>query len=151
MQWRSPPKTDDEFVETVRKSVTRFDRLRTWSIVLLGLIPLLPVVILLIVLMNLAGMLDILAKGGGNPNAPLAWAGFALGALMGWWVGQSIHSALTQMAQITSGYRTERLLLRYYDAYQEHCGEESSSVNHDDDPEDRHSSCEFLPVNISPR
>jgi hypothetical protein len=131
MQWRSPPKTDDEFVETVRKTVTRFDRWSAWSIPMVAIIALSPIVMASLLVTGLMRMLDLMAKGGGNPNAELAWMGFGVGALLGLALGQSAHSAVTQIALIVSGYRTERLLLRYYDARQDSLEDEPSSPDDD--------------------
>ena len=138
MQWRSPPKTDDEFVETVRKTVTRIDRWRAWLILFFAVLILVPAAATLIMLAHLEGMLQQFANQGIQPNAETVWWFLSLGAAFGLGLGHSVHTFLTQVALITSGYRTERLLLRYYDAYQERCGEESSSYNHDNDPEDSH-------------
>jgi hypothetical protein len=139
MQWRSPPKTDDEFVETVRKTVTRFDRWKPWLILLVAVLNLAPVVGTLILLALLEGMLQQFANLGIQPNAKHVWWFLSVGVAFGVGIGHSIHSFFTQLAQFVSGMRTERLLLRHYGAHQEHRGEESSSLSHEDHSEDSHS------------
>jgi hypothetical protein len=138
MKWRSPPKTDDEFVETVRKTVVSFERWKPWLIPLIAVLCFAPVLTFVMMFQFLSALLDLLANAGGNPNRPFAWAGFAIGLPVGMSVGVSIHSAFAQFGQIMFGLRTERLLLRYYDAYQHNSGEESPSNNQDDHSEDRH-------------
>jgi hypothetical protein len=138
MQWRSPPKTDDEFVETVRKSVTRFDRWKMWWLPLLAVLQLAAVVGILMMVSHLEGMVEQFANPGINPNAPFVWGFFSVGMVFGLMFGHSVHSLFTLLAQFVPGMRTERLLLRYYDAYQHNSGEESPSNNQDDHSEDRH-------------
>ena len=119
MQKRSPPKTDDEFVESVRKTVARFDRLRTWLIPLLAVLHLAPVVGMLIVVTFFHGMNERIANPGNNPKTQIVWLYFTMGVGLGLTVGHGILSCFTLKAKFVSGMRTERLLLRYYDAYKD--------------------------------
>jgi lipoprotein signal peptidase len=131
MRWRSPPKTDDEFVETVRKTVTRFDRWSAWSILFFAVLTLAPAAATLIMLAHLEGMLQQFANQGIQPNARHVWWFLSLGAAFGLGLGHSVHLVLTQVALIISGMRTERLLLRYYDACQDSLEDDPSSLDDD--------------------
>jgi hypothetical protein len=131
MQWRSPPKTDDEFVETIRKTVTRIDRWRAWLILFFAVLALVPAAATLIMLAHLEGMLQQFANQGIQPKAETVWWFLSLGAAFGLGLGHSVHTFLTQVALIGSGYRTERLLLRYYDACQDSLEDDPSSLDDD--------------------
>jgi hypothetical protein len=136
MQWRSPPKTDDEFVETVRKTVTRFDRWKPWLLLLVAVLHLAPVVGTLILLALLEGMLQEFVNLGIQPNAKHVWWFLSVGVAFGVGIGHSVHLFLTQVALIVSGYRTERLLLRYYDACEDSSENEPSTPDSDEEAAD---------------
>jgi hypothetical protein len=133
MQWRSPPKTDDEFVETVRKTVTRFDRWKPWLLLLVAVLHLAPVVGTLILLALLEGMLQEFVNLGIQPNAKHVWWFLSVGVAFGVGIGHSIHSFFTQLAHFVSGMRTERLLVRYYDACQDSSEDAPSSLDDEDE------------------
>jgi hypothetical protein len=136
MHWRSPPQTDDEYIETIRKTVARFDGGSRWFIPLAVLIAVAPILLILMVVELIRGMLRFAAVGGGNPNAELTWACFAFAASLGFFAGHWVHSAISQLFLMFSGYRTERLVLRYHDAFQARLDAEPETQHGDDDADD---------------
>lgn len=130
MRWRSPPETDDEYIERIRKLVKSHDRWKRWSAPLVVLVALSPVVMLVLMMQALVGFLKLLGNAG-QPNIPLAWVGFGFGALLGLGLGQHVHSAMMNLFQFFTGQRTERLLVRYYDAFQSSLDEPDPTTDSD--------------------
>lgn len=128
MRWRSPPETDDEYIERIRKLVSWYDRWKWLAAPLVAVIAVAPVAMAIILANSLVGFIN---RMGNNANAQLIWAGVAGGVIMGAGLGQVLHSALAQLQQLFTGQRTERLLLRYYDAF--HSSLEETAPASDDD------------------
>lgn len=136
MRWRSPPQTDDEFIETTRKTVARFDGGRWWFIPLAVLFAVAPIFVILMVVELLRRMLRFFAAAGGNPNVEFTWVCFAVAASLGLSAGHFVHSAIFQLHQMYSGFRAEKLLLRYHDALQASFDDEPETQHGDDDADD---------------
>nr|MBA3354103.1 hypothetical protein [Blastocatellia bacterium] len=111
---RSPKLSDDEFVERLRRGIGSFDRFRPWIILFwlglaIGIAPAL--------LWAWNGAMKIAALGNlGQPaNAGVIGFGLIAGVGMGIAIGNFADRVVGQLLQAVWGYRTERLLVRYYD------------------------------------
>lgn len=129
MRWRPPQLNDDEFVENIRKRVARMDRDRPGAMAAL-------VVYGIVLSGGLIALVQFLARLPGNPNVPLVWAGFILGLIVGTAVVRILQDSITAITQLISGLRTERLLLRYYDAFHQSLGNISIEAGSPDLPSD---------------
>jgi len=101
--------SDDEYVEMIRKR-DRVLRKLWWMWLALG-------ILVIVCLIIFSYSLETIRESFG-PDDTLTIGGFILGALFGFmyagiWVQGAI--ALKNYVDSRSGYRTERLLLRYYD------------------------------------
>jgi fatty acid desaturase len=106
MPLRKLPLSDKEYVERVRRSILWYDRFR-WLMVVFYLAATAALVSLGFIL------IDFVLRG----PMPGAWAGFAFGGLLGLLLGKLTHKVGHGLAQALDGAnRSERLLVRYYDA-----------------------------------
>ena len=99
--------TDLEYVARIRRSVELWDRYRValvgLSVALLGAaVWILP-----------KGIQLLIGLIGGNAGPRLV--GFATGAFLGLAAGHILHSTVNLLIMGLAGFRTERLLLQYYD------------------------------------
>lgn len=129
MRWRPPQLNDDEFVENIRKLVDRTDRDRPGATTNI-------VVWFLVVCGSLILLSAIQAPLPGNPNGPQIWAGFIAGITVGATMVRALIEAISHVFQLHSGLRTERLLLRYYDAFHQSLGNISIEAGSPDLPSD---------------
>lgn len=115
MAFLSFPKrlSDDEYIEKLRRSMEFWNR---WRYVMLianiGLIIAFGVV-------AERGVMFVLNMALPPGNAPANWplAGFVCGATMGMAMGWFSWHSLQQLIEAIGGFRSERLLLKYYDAF----------------------------------
>ncbi|MBI3463717.1 MAG: hypothetical protein HY000_11775 [Planctomycetes bacterium] len=101
--------SDHEVVDRTRRSIAQFEHARPWLVLLYCLILAAYVWVWTMIIQVLVGL-------GQQPNAP-PWllalvAGIPLGMMMGWMV----HGVSYGLFMILVGLRTERLLVKYYDA-----------------------------------
>ena len=112
--------SDDEYVETLRRSVATADRWRFWLI-------LLQAVVLITVVAVFATFIPNLIWFAKPANIPIAFFGLAMGTMIGFSFGWMIHNILSTLLSVLTGMRTERLLIKHYDAVKVHEREEQES------------------------
>lgn len=101
------PVSDEEYIERVRSSIARWDRLRIWLLFLYG------AGLVAVVWALVYGIAAIWGIVPGNAGLPLL--GFAVGTVIGYMFGWVLSHLLDGIVHGLSGFRNERLLLRYYD------------------------------------
>jgi hypothetical protein len=98
--------TEAEFVERVRRGIARYDRLRRALVVLYG--------VLALALLGLLVAVSEFIRGGQWPGlGPGFGVGLVLGSSLGLLAIKIAHGLVSAFCQ---GGRTERLLVKYYDA-----------------------------------
>ena len=110
--------TDDELIANIRKSIRFLDRFRLWWI-------LLNVGTLVLGILTFTEAFNLVVRlVGGNANP--AMLGFSTGAIIGLSASIMVHQILHNLLYAVSNFRSERLLLRYHDAFNE------AKADHDD-------------------
>jgi hypothetical protein len=102
--------SDDEYIERARRSVARLERYRFWWYLYFVILLLGAAWLANKFLQVLLGMLG---------NAPAVWAGFATGAAMGLVFSSLVYGMFHSAIQFMVGFRSDRLLVKYYDAFRE--------------------------------
>jgi hypothetical protein len=101
--------SDEEFIERLRTSLATWDRLRRRLFVIYVLSGVVIVGLLIAVCLLLANLLRLGMQGQN--------AGFALGVILGLLLGELAFKVVYGLVDsLSGGYRSERLLIRYYDA-----------------------------------
>ncbi len=100
--------SDDEYIDSIRRTVAASDRIRLWVILFnIGLI--------LVLLWIYSQMILLLARM--LPQvAPFLISGFLLGTILGVGFGTFLSSLVHNLFNTVGGCRTERLLLQHIDA-----------------------------------
>ena len=102
--------TDDEYIARLRRGIDQWDRWKYVSV---------PVVLAVVAFMGwgLAEGVQKMIMMAQPGNVPNAWTGIILGGAIGISIGFFIQILLNSFfAPLLHSYRTERLLLKYYDA-----------------------------------
>lgn len=111
--WRAEPLSDEEFIERTRAQLHRRDRYRRLIAGFFGSLAL----VLLVTVTQLVGRLANF--GGLVANRGPIIAGLAFGGLLGFAFGMCAHGIFQGLSLILSDRRAERLLIAYYDAFQQ--------------------------------
>ena len=99
--------SDDEYIIRLRRSMASLDRHRKWYVATYALL-------ILTVGWIYAKVVEVIFDA--VPNIPFALGGFVMGAVIGLSCGWMISAMLHAMSSSVSGFRSERLLLKYHDA-----------------------------------
>lgn len=105
---------DERHIERLRRTLISFDR---WAGFLKGLYLLAALVFLVTIVATLVHLAE-LGRFFGKIGAGIT-PGFLLGVLIGFGSGFLAIKVLHGLIEVFTGLRNERLLIRYYDAYQE--------------------------------
>jgi hypothetical protein len=102
------PRSNDEYIERLRRNVAQFDRWRPWILGLYGIAAVLffAGLFMCVVIFERVGLLAQL---------PLRWHGLLLGIVIGASIGVSAIKIAHGLGSMLFGLRNERLLVRYYD------------------------------------
>jgi len=102
------PRSDEEFVEQLRRSARQFEVMTKLMVVYMSLI--------LVAILGALGMALYMAlKGRFGPN--IAWSAIAL--MFGVMIGSAIHMCINLIMTFLVANRVRKLLIKYYDAIQE--------------------------------
>jgi hypothetical protein len=104
--------SDAEYIASLRSQIGFVGHLRPWWILLnLGMLA-----ALIWITRDAAGLILGLVN-------PPQWAilGFSTGAMLGFFVGFVIHEIFRNLIFAIGNFRSERLLIHYYDAFNEEC------------------------------
>jgi len=116
-----PRESDEEYIEKLRRSLDRWERLRPYGVAASGLI-------LIIFGWLYLEMIDWVLHLGKEVNPRHALLGLALGFTLGLAFGWAFHSALRGLFMFASPHqRPERLLLKYHDALLEVIAEKAEA------------------------
>ena len=122
LPWQHIP--DDQFITNIRKSIRFLDRFRMYWI-------LFNVGFLVLACWTFAEAFRLVVGfGGGNPNPAIL--GFSTGATIGLSASCIIHQILHNLIYAFANARSERLLLRYYDAFKDDQSNEYEVHDHDE-------------------
>lgn len=108
------PVPDDEYIDGLRRIMRFWNRWRYFFLVAnIGLV----IAILFLVDRGLEFLMDMALPPG---NAPFNWplVGFVSGAMLGMAIGWFFLHAIHQLIDSIDGLKSQRLLLKYYDAYE---------------------------------
>lgn len=123
LPWRHIP--DDELIANIRKSIRFIDRYRLWWILAnVGML-------VLGIWISIEAFRVVQGIGIGNANP--AMLGFSIGAMIGLSASCTMHQLIFNVLSALANFRSERLLLRYYDAFNE--GKADQDGFRDDDDE----------------
>ena len=112
-RWPWTPVPDEEYISATRRVLSFWDRIRLWMIFLyLGLL-----IGLGILLEKGANLLQALAAPPGNAQIRWDLLGFVFGAVVGCCMGGLLQKVVHGLTTSIGGFRSERLLLKYYDLY----------------------------------
>jgi hypothetical protein len=109
--WKPIP--DDEYIDRLRSSMRFWNRWRYFFLVAnIGAV----IAIVYLAERGLRFLMDMALPPG---NAPVNWplAGFVCGAMLGMAMGWFFWHSLHQLIESIDGMQSQRLLLKYYDAY----------------------------------
>ncbi len=104
----SPDRSEDDYIEGVRRNLAQFDR---WRPLVLGLYGIAAVVFVGGLILSVV----IVEKVGWFAQVPLRWHGFVFGLMLGATLGLSAVKVAHGLGLMLFGLRNERLLVRYYD------------------------------------
>lgn len=111
--------SDAEYVANARRQISVIGRIRPWFIVL-NVVML--VALIWIAQHSVAMLIDMVR--------PPQWAviGFGTGVGIGAFVGFSLHEIAFNLIFAIGNFRSERMLIRYYDAFNESIGISNAAV-----------------------
>jgi hypothetical protein len=123
--WLFRKSSDDEHIERLRRELARLDRLRPWIIAFFAIMTVAYVWLLVKIGQSLNDFGQPPNNGLPNNNplpnniALLNWAGFMLGASFGAVMGLIALKLIHGLMSFVLGRRSERLLVKYHDAFRE--------------------------------
>jgi len=100
---------DDKYVAKLRRTIAWWDRWRYWMI-------LLHVILLACVSWMTVRLSQTLLELAEPEDVPFTIVGLLLGAVVGFSFGWMFYGLLQGLVTAISGFRSERLLLQYYDS-----------------------------------
>lgn len=101
--------SDDEHIAKLRRSITLWDRWRFWLI-------LFHVGLLIAAIWVFSKAIPLLIELAQPANAPFALLGFITGTIVGLAFGWIFHGIIHGLLFAVGGFRSQRLLLKHYDA-----------------------------------
>jgi hypothetical protein len=114
--------SDDEYVTKCRSTLLFWDRFRYAMFALFAAC----LVAVIWLSVQVVPMINAIGQG----NRQMAWLGFSTGAVIGLVLATIFHNAVFGMIFTVGGFRSERLMLKYYDLLQQH--ETSGNDAHND-------------------